>query len=207
MKTIILATKNKGKVREINAMFEGEGVRPPASMAIVFAPVDDYIKDMDVEEDGATYRENAYKKAAFVHERTGRAVVSEDSGLEVKALDWGPGIHSARYAGLKASDLDNTKKLIAAISGLPRQERSARYVCVLCLIDKSGRVEYFCGEVQGTVIETPRGVSGFGYDPIFIPEGFKKTFAELGQAVKNSISHRANAIRTMKDKLTANERE
>lgn len=193
LKKIILATKNKGKVMEINAMFEGCGVE--------FAPVDDYIQDMDVEEDGATYRENAYKKAAFVHGRTGLAVVSEDSGLEVKALDWGPGIYSARYAGQKAKDLDNTKKLIGAISGLPPKERSARYVCVLCLIDESGRAEYFEGQVRGTVIETPRGVSGFGYDPVFVPDGFQKTFAELGQAVKNSISHRANAIRAMKEYL------
>jgi XTP/dITP diphosphohydrolase len=195
MKKIILATKNKGKVREINALFESEGA------GVEFAPVDDYIKDMDVEEDGATYRENAYKKAAFVHGRTGLAVVSEDSGLEVKALDWGPGIYSARCAGENASDADNTNKLIAAVSGLSPKERSARYVCVLCLIDGSGRVEYFQGEVRGTVIETPRGFSGFGYDPVFIPEGYDETFAQLGEVLKNSISHRANAIRALKEHL------
>ncbi len=191
---IILATRNKGKIREINAIFSGTEV--------VFEGMDAYPDIPDVAEDGMTFQENAVKKARAVFDATGKTVVSEDSGLEVDALDGAPGIYSARFASEDATDEENVRKLLSELKGLEKERRAARFVSVFCLYD--GKEErFFEGSVKGGIVETPRGTSGFGYDPLFVPEGHEKTFAELGANVKNRISHRARAIEKLKAFLEA----
>jgi XTP/dITP diphosphohydrolase len=147
----------------------------------------------EILETGRTFEENAVIKAIavskiFPHE----IVIADDSGLEVNALEGAPGIFSARYAGGNASDSRNVEKLLRELQGA--SERSARFRCVIALAKNGGLMATVAGEVDGTITESPRGESGFGYDPIFVPEGFEKTFAELPSETKNAISHRANAV-------------
>jgi XTP/dITP diphosphohydrolase len=189
VKKLILATGNKGKIREINALF--------SDMDIEFIGLDEYPDLPEIIEDGSTFRENALKKAKAVFAHTGFPSVSEDSGLEVDALRGAPGVLSARFASEDAKDDDNIKKLLHELEGTPVGSRTARFVSVLCLFDGRGE-HYFEGFVSGRIVNEPRGVSGFGYDPLFVPDGYNKTFAELGQDIKNSISHRARSIERLK---------
>ncbi|GBE32953.1 non-canonical purine NTP pyrophosphatase [bacterium BMS3Bbin05] len=194
---IILATKNRGKIKEINAVLSGTGIE--------FAGLDLYPDMKDVVEDGITFHENAFKKARAVFDHTGIKCVSEDSGLEVDALNGAPGIYSSRFASENASDSENIGKLINDLTGVPYEKRTARFVSVFCLYD--GReARYFEGSVRGHIIDSPRGTSGFGYDPLFVPDGYEKTFAELGSEVKNKISHRAKAISGLKEFLEKDQR-
>lgn len=189
MTKIILATTNKGKIAEINRVFSGT--------AIEFIGLDAFPGMPAVVEDGNTFNENAYKKAKAVFEHTGIVSVSEDSGLEVDALNGVPGIYSSRFASETASDRENIEKLVAVLKDVPDDKRTARFVSVFCLYD--GReAQYFEGTVKGRLTEEPRGKSGFGYDPLFIPDGYERTFAELGIGIKNRISHRANAVKKLK---------
>ncbi|MBF0465935.1 MAG: RdgB/HAM1 family non-canonical purine NTP pyrophosphatase [Nitrospirae bacterium] len=190
---IYLATNNKGKIREINSLFKDTGI--------------EFIGGVDlssVVEDGNGYRENALIKALFVYKLSGTYVVSEDSGLEVDALQGAPGVHSARYADLlkanNATDNDNIAKLLSALKDVPKDKRTAKYVSAFCFID-GGAESFFMGEVHGKIIDSPRGNRGFGYDPVFVPDGYDKTFAELGGEVKNKISHRAVASAKLRDFL------
>lgn len=192
VKRIILATRNKGKIVEINRLFAGSGVE--------FAGLGEFPGVPDAVEDGETFEENALKKAKLVYEHTGVPVLSEDSGLEVEVLGRRPGIRSARYAGDGASDEENMRRLLAELRGLPSEQRTAKFVSVFCLYS-SRQVLFFEGEVRGHVLEEPRGSSGFGYDPVFVPLGYRESFAELGPDVKNSISHRANAIAKLRGYL------
>jgi len=192
MKRLVLATRNRGKIREINALFAG--------MDVQFAGLDEFPDMPEVMEDGETFEENAFRKARDVFDFTGMPVVSEDSGLEVDALGGSPGVYSARFAGENATDGENLQKLMEELSGTPPERRTARFVSVFCLYD-GGTPEYFRGHVEGMIIDRPRGESGFGYDPVFVPRGYDRTFAELGQDVKNRISHRAEAIRKLQEYL------
>ncbi len=191
---IILATKNKGKIKEINRLF--------SDLHIEFTGISNDPNLSDIKEDGNTYHENALKKASTTFKKAGLTVVSEDSGLEVDALDRAPGIFSARFAGENATDSENIKKLLNLIKNIPAEKRTARFVSVFCLIE-NGKETFFEGEVRGSLVDTPRGESGFGYDPIFIPDGYNNTFAELGDNIKNRISHRANAISKLKKYLSS----
>lgn len=192
MRRIILATRNRGKIEEINRLFQGSGVE--------FVGLGEFPDVPDAVEDGVTFEENALKKARLVYEHTGVPVISEDSGLEVGILGGRPGVRSARYAGDGASDEENIRKLLRELRGLPWEQRSARFVSVFCFY--SGRERrFFEGEVTGHLLDEPRGSSGFGYDPIFVPQGYEASFAELGAEVKNSISHRANAIAKLRGYL------
>ncbi|MFY7927735.1 MAG: non-canonical purine NTP pyrophosphatase, partial [Oligoflexus sp.] len=124
-----------------------------------------------------------------------------DSGLEVEVLNGAPGVYSARYAGERSSDQANLEKLLKVLRGLPLEQRAARFVCVLCLIDRDGTELYFEGSCSGRILEAPRGQGGFGYDPIFQPEGYEASFAELSAAEKNRLSHRSQALRGLMDYL------
>ncbi|MBF0336985.1 MAG: RdgB/HAM1 family non-canonical purine NTP pyrophosphatase [Nitrospirae bacterium] len=199
---LYLATNNKGKIRELNRLFE-------ATPYTFFAP-GELLADTGVLEDGTNYHENAYKKAFYLYQKTGVGVVAEDSGLEVEALAGAPGVYSARFAALQqqtsptgsqgTSDADNIAHLLRLLTGVPASGRGARFVSVLCLIE--GGVDiYFEGEVRGSIIDAPMGDSGFGYDPVFVPDGYSQTFAQLGQEVKNAISHRAMAVQRLKEYL------
>jgi XTP/dITP diphosphohydrolase len=189
---IILATKNKGKIAEINRLFTGTGIE--------FRGLDEFPGVPDAVEDGVTFRVNAFKKAKTVYDHAGELVLSEDSGLEVDYLHGAPGIYSARYASVNATDRENIEKLISELSGVPYEQRTARFVSVFCLYGGGDEV-YFEGEVRGHLLDVARGISGFGYDPLFVPEGFDRTFAELGAEIKNKISHRAKAIAKLKKYL------
>jgi XTP/dITP diphosphohydrolase len=188
---LILASHNKHKVEEIAAVLPaGYSVKTLNEIGIT----------EEIPEPGATIKENSYLKAKYVSDflKGKVSVFADDSGLEVAALHGAPGVHSARYAGIPKSDEANNKKLLQEMKQVT--DRKARFVTVITLI-LNDEVHYFEGEVKGTIAYEPRGNSGFGYDPLFIPQGYRSTFAELGAEVKNSISHRANAVKKLLDFL------
>ena len=153
----------------------------------------------EIPETGFTLRENAFLKANYLYnllQKNGAnyTVIADDSGLEVEALSGAPGVFSARYAGTPKNDLANNQKLVSEMSKVTK--RQARFITVIALIDR-GQVHYFEGEVKGSISYAPRGIHGFGYDPLFIPRGYRSTFAELGSEVKNSISHRAASVQKL----------
>lgn len=186
---ILLATRNPGKIKEINRLFQ--------EIDTEFVGLDSFNDLPDVVEDGDTYRANALKKATAYHQLSDMPTLAEDSGLETDALNGAPGIFSARFAGKNADDNANIRKLLELIKDIPADERTARFVSVLCLIIDEKRY-FFEGEVRGRLLNSPHGNSGFGYDPVFVPDGYEMTFAELGQEIKNSISHRSQSIKKLK---------
>ncbi len=183
---IVLATRNQKKTEEIRRILAGTGV--------LLQNLTDFPACPDVEEDGVTFQENAAKKALQVAGFTGLTALADDSGLVVDCLGGAPGVWSARYAGLGASDADNVHKLLRAVRDYSPAERTARFECVLSLAHPDGRVFHFHGSVLGHIIDTPRGVNGFGYDPVFVPTPFDQTFAEMPGAQKDAISHRGRAL-------------
>jgi XTP/dITP diphosphohydrolase len=184
---LLLATRNPHKVAELQQMLDGKGWQ--------VVMLSDF-KDMpDVEEDGATFEDNARKKARSAARRAKMWTLAEDAGLEVDALKGEPGVHSARYCGEGASDADRMRKVLDSIIAVPDERRTARFRCVMCLVDPAGNETCFEGRCDGRVAHHARGSAGFGYDPIFMPDGHGRTFGELGQSVKSQISHRARAMR------------
>jgi XTP/dITP diphosphohydrolase len=190
--TIILATRNVGKVKEIIEIFRG--------LPFKFKSLFDFPNIPEVVEDGDTLQLNALKKAREIFNRTNLLTISDDSGLEVTALDNRPGVYSARYAGEEVSYEDNNKKLLKELENVPYDLRTARFRCVAALVNKE--TEYLVeGVCSGKIAHQPQGANGFGYDPLFIPDGYEKTFAELSNDIKNQISHRAKAFHRMKEVL------
>ena len=184
---LVLATRNQGKVQEIGDILQDQN-------GIELLSLRNYPDAPDVLEDGKTYEENAIKKASVLAEYTGQLTIADDSGLEVDALDGAPGVHSARYAGENASDQDRILKLLDALHKVPDDQRSGRFTCAVAIAEPLAQVRVVRGICEGRIIRTPRGKSGFGYDPIFVPLGYAETFAELGNEIKNQISHRAKAL-------------
>jgi XTP/dITP diphosphohydrolase len=156
-----------------------------------------------IAETGRTFEENAILKAVAVSKRVPGLVVADDSGLEVDALGGAPGIYSARYAGPAASDKEKIEKLLEELVrvGAPKDARSARFRCILALARKGEVLGLFEGVVEGQIADRPRGLHGFGYDPIFVPNGFQRTFGELEPAEKNQLSHRARALEKLRGSL------
>ena len=155
----------------------------------------------EVEETGEGYLENALLKARAVAEATGEAALADDSGIEVDALGGAPGPRSARYAGPDAGDHENLRALIAAVAGVPGSARTARYRAVTVLARPGGEDVHADGASEGTLLTAPRGGGGFGYDPIFVPEGWDRTMAELSPEEKDRLSHRGRALRALRDAL------
>ncbi|OQA78937.1 MAG: Non-canonical purine NTP pyrophosphatase [Lentisphaerae bacterium ADurb.Bin242] len=186
MLKILAATSNKHKVIEFKAAFA------PLLKKMTLLTQDDIPGFPEVSETGSSFEENAMIKARAASAYADMPAFSDDSGLEVAALDGAPGIFSARYAGDNASDADRIAKLLADMQG--QTNRRARFVCVIALAYRGIDVKTFRGEVNGEIIREPRGSFGFGYDPVFVPDGYKKTFGELGPEVKDRISHRAQAL-------------
>lgn len=182
-RTIVIATKNKGKLREFRSIL-ADAYDDIFSLA-------DFGDIPDIEETGLSFGENAFIKAKTASDFLGMDAIGDDSGLVVDALDGTPGIYSARYAGEGASDDDNNKKLLSELEG--EKNRNARFVCCIALVLTSGIREFFEGECHGQIIREKRGESGFGYDPVFYVPKYGKTMAELGPDIKNRISHRAIA--------------
>lgn len=183
---LILASNNKNKLREIKAIAEPMGFD-------VYS-----LKDADInadpEENGKSFEENAYIKAKCIYDLSGGgyAVIADDSGLEVDYLDKAPGIYSARYCGENATDKERCDKILSELEGVPRSERTARFVCTLCFIDTEGNAVTVRGECEGYIGFEAVGENGFGYDPIFMYGD--KSFAEISADMKNKVSHRANAL-------------
>ena len=182
---VILASNNKHKLEEIKKILTplGYEVVSQAEAGV----------DIDVEETGTTFEENAALKAKAVYDLTGNAVISDDSGLEVDYLNGAPGVYSHRYAGENATDADRCAKLLSELNGVETAKRTARFVCVLCFIDDKGEKLVIRGTVEGIIGTEPKGENGFGYDPVFMYGD--RSFAELSAEEKNTVSHRADALR------------
>lgn len=191
---IIAATKNKHKIEEIQAITGEFGME-------VISRADAGVPDIEVEEDGDTFEENSEKKAREIMELCGEITIADDSGLMVDALGGAPGVISARFAGEDGNDLKNNEKLLSLLSNVAPENRTARFVSVITLIDPDGKKIVARGECEGHIIYKPKGSNGFGYDPLFIPIGYDQTFAELSGEEKNQISHRAIALQSLRKKL------
>ena len=192
---IVFATKNDGKVREIAQMMEGTGIEMLSLNHFEVLP--------EVVEDGATYLENALKKAKTVSEFLGETVLADDSGLEVDALGGEPGVCSARYAGEDATDEENNARLLAKLKEVPGEKRTASFFCALVLYQPGGLCHSFEASWPGRIIDEGRGANGFGYDPIFLDPNLNRTAAELPPEVKNKVSHRVQAFAKFKEWLLA----
>jgi XTP/dITP diphosphohydrolase len=194
MRTLLLGTRNPGKLKEITSMLEGSGW--------TFSSLQEFEQVGAAEENGDTYSENAIAKAQFYAAETGLIALADDSGLEVAALAGAPGVYSARYAGEHASDAERRELLLSELSKTSNADRRARFVSVVAIADPTGAILNVAkGICEGTITFTPRGEGGFGYDPLFIPDGYTQTFAELPEDLKNRISHRALALVQAKDFL------
>jgi len=190
MKTVVVATRNRGKQREIECCLDGV--------------VDEVLCAADFEafpetvEDGCTFEENALKKAREAMQFTGMPALADDSGLVVDVLGGAPGVYSARYAGEGAGDAANNLKLLDALEGVALDSRKAAFVCSLAFVAPDGTERLFSGRIEGHIIEEFRGDGGFGYDPLFLVDRFNKTMAELAMEEKNLISHRGQALKAFK---------
>jgi XTP/dITP diphosphohydrolase len=191
VRELIVASRNKGKVAEIKDLLKDLNFHVTSLL--------EYPQIPDVVEDGKTYTENAMKKAVAIAKATGKLTMSDDSGLEVKALGNAPGIYSARFAGEGASEKAKNKKLFAMLKDVPLSKRQARYRCVIALVDGKGKkIGVVQGTCSGLITLKEKGKNGFGFDPLFFLKRYNKTFAELGPEVKAKISHRARALKKFK---------
>ncbi len=188
---IFLATNNKGKIKEIKEILSDLNIE-------ILTPRDLKIKFI-CKEDGDSFYENAYKKAITGLLQTGYITISEDSGLMIDYLKGAPGVKSARFTK-KKNNKENIKKVLSLLKGIKKEQRKAKFKCVIALALSFKKVKFFEGECEGYISEKEMGNKGFGYDPIFIPKGYKKTFALLGEE-KNKISHRAKALFQLKNFL------
>ena len=193
MLQMLAATTNKNKVREFQEILKD------LKDKINIITTDTIPNFPEIVEDGTTFAENAMKKAREASAFADMVAMADDSGLVVDALDGAPGIHSARYAGEGASDADRIAKLLKAMDGVT--DRKAKFVCAAAIAYRGEEVKTFIGEIKGKITLAPSGSNGFGYDPVFIPEGFEKTFAELTDEEKNAVSHRGRAMRAVADFL------
>ena len=196
MSIIVAASKNKHKIEEIEAITKKYGME-------VVARDEAGVPDVEIEEDGTTFEENSLKKAKGILELCGKPTIADDSGLMVDYLGGAPGVYSARFAGEDATDAKNNEKLLRMLKDVTRREHTAKFVSVITLAFPDGEVLVARGECPGIIIEEEIGENGFGYDPLFVPDGFNKTFAQLTAEEKNEISHRANALRELERLLQA----
>ncbi|MER3522721.1 MAG: non-canonical purine NTP pyrophosphatase, RdgB/HAM1 family [Ignavibacteria bacterium] len=190
---LVLATHNKHKAEELQAMLRDAGIDVLA--------LDAFPGVGAIEEDQETLEGNARKKAREVFRQTALAALADDTGLEVDALGGKPGVHSSRFAGPNASYTENVTTLLQELSGIPPERRTARFRCVLAFVAADGVEHVVEGVCHGRILEQPRGEGGFGYDPIFLPQGYDLSFAEMPMELKNTISHRAQALKKMRQVL------
>ena len=186
MEQIVLATGNKGKIREFSEAF--------SHLSIDCVPVKEVISLEEPEETGTTFMENALLKARYYAKATNRPCLADDSGLTVDVLDGAPGVYSARYAGPGHDSEANMNKLLQEMNNIKNRKACFRTVIALLL---NGQEYLFEGIVNGQITKDKRGASGFGYDPIFVPDNYTQTFAEMGNDIKNTISHRAEAVKKL----------
>ena len=186
---LVLATRNQGKVKELTEMLRLEAT---AEQQIEVISLESYPDAPEVIEDGKTYTENAAKKASVIAEYTSHLTLADDAGLEVDALNGAPGVNSKRWAGEDATDAIRIEKLLQTLEGVT--DRRARFVAAIAVVRPNSAPETVLGVCEGRIRHAPIGESGFGYDPVFVPDGYDQTFAELGEKIKNQISHRAKAL-------------
>jgi XTP/dITP diphosphohydrolase len=190
MKRVVLASSNAGKLREMSALLAPLGFELVNQSSLSVHPI---------EETGTTFMENALLKARHAARKAKLPAISDDSGIEVDALDGRPGVYSARFAGENASDQENNRKLLAELHDVPAEFRQARYHCVIVFVRDANDPDpvFAHGTWEGQIATEPRGTGGFGYDPIFVPAGLHRTAAQLEPADKNEHSHRAQALRAL----------
>ena len=192
--TIIVASGNKHKIQEIKDILK--------DMHFDVLSKDDVgLKDFEVIEDGDTLEENAIKKAAEISKKVDGIIIADDTGLFVEKLNGEPGVYSSRYAGENVTYEDNNKKLLKELRDVPMNERNAKFKTVMVIVLEDKSIRTVEGECKGKIAFESRGNGGFGYDPLFIVDGYNKTFAELGEEIKNNISHRANALKNLRNEL------
>ncbi len=194
---LLVATRNRGKLREIVHFLQ--------DLPIEIEGLEVFPELPPVEETGSTFLENARTKALSVALQTGLPSLADDSGLEVEALGGAPGVISSRYGGREGDDAANIARLLREMEGLPEESRRARFVCVLVLAHPDGLWVSVEGVCPGRIAEAPRGTGGFGYDPVFVPEGLERTMAQLSLEEKNSLSHRGRALRALRELLERGE--
>ena len=191
---LLLASNNSGKLREVRALFAEVEVVAPAALGL----------DLAVEESGQTFAANALLKARAYAEASGQIALADDSGLEVDALGGAPGIYSARYGGPDLDDAGRCQLLLAELAPYPAPaQRQARFRCVLCAVSSDGRQCRAEGTCEGQIAPAPAGTNGFGYDPVFLVPAYAKTMAELDPQIKNSLSHRAQALAAIRPLLAS----
>lgn len=186
-KIIVAASRNRHKIEEIEAITKKFGMR-------IISRDEAGVPPVEIEEDGQTFEENSFKKAAEIMKLCGRITLADDSGLMVDYLNGAPGVYSARFAGEDGNDTKNNEKLLKLMEGVPADERTAKFVSVITMVYPDGTVLTARGECPGRILTAPAGDGGFGYDPLFVPDGYEKTFAQLTADEKNAISHRAVAL-------------
>jgi XTP/dITP diphosphohydrolase len=192
---IVLATRNKKKIEEIR--------RITADLPITILSLDNFPDCPETVEDRDTFEGNAVKKASEVCQCAGKPALADDSGLEVDALGGAPGVYSARYAGNAGggNDVRNYEKLLSELKTVPDEKRGARFVCCMALAFPEGTVKTFFGYAEGRIGREPKGKTGFGYDPVFIPDSYENTFAEMSGEEKDKLSHRGKALEKLADYL------
>jgi len=194
---LAVATRNRGKIREIEEALRGLPLRLVTWKEFPGWPVP--------EEKGQTFEENALEKAESLARFSGIPSLADDSGLEVEALGGAPGVSSAHYAGRHGDDAANIARLLGEMEGVSREDREARFVCVLALAGPRGEKLLVREACEGRIAEEPRGEGGFGYDPVFVPRGYSRTMAELSLEEKNAVSHRGKALRRLRQLLERGE--
>lgn len=196
VKTLIIASNNSHKINEIKAILSEFNIK---ILSLKEAGI-----DIDVEETGVTFMENAYIKASEIHKlKSDSMILADDSGLTVDILGGAPGVYSARFAGEHGDDRKNNEKLLSMLQGTPKEKRTAKFVCAMALITEDNKVIKVQGEVDGYVQEELSGAAGFGYDPLFYVPGYNMTFAEMSEEQKNIISHRAKALSKLKNEISS----
>ena len=186
MKEIILATNNQNKVREMKQKLSAFGIN-------VLSQSEAGV-NIDVEETGETFKENAEIKATAIYELLKKPVIADDSGLCIDFLDGAPGVHSHRFAGENATDLDRINIVLEKLKDVPLEKRTARFRCCVCYIDENGEKHFFEDKAEGIIGYEPKGTNGFGFDPVFHYEGDERSFAEYSPEEKNAVSHRGKAV-------------
>lgn len=188
---LVIATRNRKKLEEIRRILNG--------IDVVLYTLDDFPGCPETEEDADTFEGNAVKKARAVAEYTKKAAFADDSGLEAYALVGAPGVYSARYAGEETNDKKNLEKVLKEMEGVEEGRRGGRFVCVISLAFPDGKVSVFEGYVEGSIGRGPKGFNGFGYDPVFYPKGYDRTFAEMSADEKDKLSHRGMALKKFRE--------
>ena len=191
---IVAASRNQHKIDEMQAILKKFGME-------IISRDDAGVPKIEIEEDGETFEENSYKKAYEIMKLCGKTTISDDSGLMVDYLGGAPGVYSARFAGEDGNDAKNNEKLMFLLKDVPAAEKTAQFVSVITLAFPDGQVIVARGECPGRIIEEPTGENGFGYDSLFVPDGYDRTFAQLTSEEKNQISHRAHALQDLERQL------